>query len=366
MKSMAPMSWRLIGSLCLLLLWTGYLPAEAFKETALYDTIEQLGEEYSAKLMAGLRAHNNVTTGFVPEPPKIDKLQSLTPEASRRQSTSGPQYLPLLFTDFLIDRAVDELVTSFLRNTLSEDARTAELLMPATSVILRNLGDYEVVALLPALRSSAIDDMTNIIENILTYCARRTQNRFHNGAELFCNNPLFMKDFEMRWDDLKELHNVFELVQKGASPGVALGRLSGVEGNESCAANALRTVGTISREWVYASMVTEINADMATLRAIVLDHSENRVKFMVNLKNILGFPEIDVHDLSQLFAGVVRRLDYVDRVMSDSDNTVAVADVLGIAIEAVEFVGRNVCSEGSGKTQVLDFFLMGHRAAAGE
>lgn len=373
MRSMAPTIRRLIGSLCLFLFGAGYLPAEVFKQTALYDTIEQLEREHSEKLKSGLQAHNYVTTGFVPEPPKNDQLQSLTPEASRRHITSGPQDLPLIFTDFLIDRAVDELVTSFLRSALSEDTRTAELLMPATSVILSNLDDYEVVALLPALRSSSIDDMRNIIENILTYCARRTedarrteeeQDEIQGGADLFCDNRSLVKYLDTRLEDLRELHFVFELVKKGANPGVALSRLSGIEVRESCTAKALRTVGMISREWVYASLITEINATTETLRDIILEDSKNRVTFMTNLKKMLRVREIDVDELNRLFAGVIRRLDHVDRVMSDSDNTVAVVDVLGIAIEAVEFVARNVCSEGSGKPQVLlDLFLMGQRAA---
>ena len=359
MKNIARTIGPLLGSIALFLLSTGYLSADAFEQTALYETIEELREKYPEKVKATKRFFNNVTTGYVPEPPPVDKLESITPESSRRPNTAGPQDLPLVLTDFLIDRATHELLTGFLRNMLNADKPSAKFLMPAMAVILGNLDDYEVSALVPTLRSAAVEDMRNLIGNLLSYCSRRSLDK--NQHVSLCDIRL---QFGTRIDDLKKLHLVLELVRHGAGTSVALERLSEIVDDNTCNSKSLRTVGILAREWTYLSIEEEIGSEVKTLRSFVLDDIENSGKYMSYLQKKLTFLSLSGAQVHQLFAGVVRRLDQVNRLIKDAKDPVPVADVLGVTIETVDFVERSVCPDQSAQDDVFDLLLWGYRAAA--
>ena len=70
----------------------------------------------------------------------------------------------MIITDFLVDRATHELLTSFLEGLLTKDKSSSDaILMPAMAATIGNLDDYEVSALIPMLRSAAIEDVRDLM-----------------------------------------------------------------------------------------------------------------------------------------------------------------------------------------------------------
>ena len=372
MKFSARTSKPLWTSVVLALLPATFISAYAFQDTAIYSTLETLRKEY--KLRQSL---SNFSRDFIRELPAEQELQSITIAPSRSSNRSTSQDLSVIITDFLIDRATHELLTSFLERLLTEDnSSSTAILMPALAATIGNLKDYEVSALVPILRSAAIEDLQNLIGNLFAYCQRRSldetgrNDKTKNNAVPLCDTQLQFGHDATRIDhrqlqDLHKLYLALEAVQLGALPSVGLGRLSEIENNSTCRSRSLHITGILSREWTYSSIEVEIDSEVRTLRDFLFDDIEHRKVFLSHLQEELAtWLPVDA-TVDSLFAGFFQRFVQSDALIvgaKDTKDAVPVIDVLRMTIETVEFVTRSVCPEQD-KHDVLYFLLYGYRVA---
>ena len=340
----------LIGSIAVFLLSSGFLRADIeptdFEQTAFFDVLADFKDDYVSNI-----TFNLTKTSYLSQPTPVTPLQSITPTSPQRPATSEPATLALTLTDFLIDRATHELVARFLHNmTNSSDKSSFESLMPTMTVFLGKLDNYEVSALVPAFRSAAIDDLNNLIGNLLSYYSLEHRKTQPNEGQ---------QDLLML---LNKVHSILKIVRSGTAPGVAIERLSEIGNSNTCNSISLRTVGILSREWVYSNTKIKVDSKgITTLRSFILDNEENKDSFFSYLGKKLNFPSSpEVH--KDLLYGVFSRLDQVDKLFEREKVLVPVEDVLRVTIGTIEFVAREICSDQSAQNNAVNVLLEAYLA----
>ena len=181
-------------------------------------------------LVNHLRPEDNPLDTFRAEPPPTREL-SYTPGSppSRPFDSSA---LAGALTDFLINRASQELLHSISRSIQTTDS--AKTLIPAMASFLSHPSAIQLDTIIPAFRSAAAEDIQKLPARLLQ----------------------FAPDGEATVYD--RAYDTLELIRNGLRPAVAFARFvsnpSSSQKDSSAACNSLDIIGRFAHEWIVSRL----------------------------------------------------------------------------------------------------------------
>ena len=255
-------------------------------------------------------------------------VDSQSQPAERTPATTSSPDIAVALTDFIIDRARQELVTRLLLD-LEHQLREQEfyLVIPGMLSFLSEFEDLDLNEFVPSFRAAGKGDLLNLATSLVdagTVSDKRDQIL------------------------LETLHDYLELARYGRQPWTKLSHsITSLSKLSNCFSRSLRVAGVLTHEWIYRDTPLEIRMPdlryRITLDSIMRD-SDTRIRYFEHLRKS-SKSELTDMQFAELLDGVFARLSVHNpsAAMTTGSLSTVGDDFVRRTIEAVDFTDGELC-----------------------